>query len=189
MGKEVNFNNVPSFHILTEFNHHHKIIKFRRYTRDNMKIFIGADHAGFKLKDEIINYLKKSKINFKDFGTYDEERVDYPDFAVKVAEAVAKDKHARGILVCGTGTGMVISANKVTGVRAALIYDDYTAKMAREHNNTNIACLRGRKFPFKKALRILKVWLKTDFCGEERHVRRLGKISLYEHERHPPCLP
>ena len=154
-----------------------------------MKIFIGADHAGFKLKGEILNYLKKSRISYKDFGTYDEARVDYPDFAVKVAEAVAKDTGARGILICGTGTGMVISANKVTGIRAALIYDDYTAKMAREHNNTNVACLRGRKFQFKKALRILKVWLKTDFCGEERHVRRVEKIKLYERQQHLQCLP
>lgn len=154
-----------------------------------MKIFIGSDHAGFKLKGEILKYLKKSGISYKDFGTYDKARVDYPDFAVRVAEAVAKDKYARGILICGTGTGMVISANKVTGVRATLIYDDYTAKMAREHNNTNVACLRGRKFPFKKALHILKIWLKTDFCGEERHVRRIEKIKLYERQQHPPCLP
>ncbi len=153
-----------------------------------MKIFVGADHAGFKLKEDIIKYLKKSKIEFKDFGTLNDVRVDYPDFALKVAESVAQKKNSFGVLICGTGTGMVVAANKVKGIRAALIYDDYTAKMAREHNNSNIACLRGRKFPIKKALRILKVWLKTDFSGESRHKKRLEKISKYEEQFHA-CLP
>ncbi|MBI4140611.1 ribose 5-phosphate isomerase B [Candidatus Woesearchaeota archaeon] len=153
-----------------------------------MKIFIGADHAGFKLKEDIIKYLKTLKISFDDLGTSSDERVDYPDFAFKVAGAVAKNKNARGILICGTGTGMVIAANKVRGIRAALIYDDYTARMAREHNDANIACLRGRKFPVKKALKILKVWLKTSFSRELRHKQRLEKVSKYEEKFHA-CLP
>ena len=154
-----------------------------------MKIFIGADHAGFELKAEIIKYLKKAKISFRDFGAFDGERTDYPEFAFSVADAVSKDKNSRGILICGTGTGMVIAANKVKGIRAALIYDDYSAQMAREHNDANIACLRGRKFSKKKALRILKIWLNAKFSGEARHERRISKISDYERKTSPVCLP
>lgn len=145
-----------------------------------MKIFIGSDHAGFKLKSEIIKFFKKSKIAFTDFGTDSEERADYPDFAFRVANAVSRDSSARGVLICGTGTGMVIAANKVKGVRAAMIYDDYSARMAREHNDANIACLRGRKFSSKKALEILKIWLNTEFSNEPRHKARIKKICDYE---------
>ena len=143
-------------------------------------IFVGADHAGFKLKEEIKQYLKRAGFQFTDFGTGNETRVDYPDFAFKVAKAVAKRKNAKGILICGTGTGMVIAANKVKNIRAALIYDDYTAKMSREHNDANIACLRGRKFAKKKALRIIKIWLSAKFSDENRHKIRIEKISGYE---------
>lgn len=148
-----------------------------------MKIFIGSDHAGLKLKEEIVKFLKKSKLLFKDFGTYTEDRADYPDFAFAVATAVSKDKNARGILVCGTGTGMVIAANKVKGIRAAVIYDDYSAKMAREHNDANIACLRGRNFSTTKALALLKLWLDTKFSNEPRHKARIKKIMDYENKK------
>lgn len=154
-----------------------------------MKIFIGADHAGFELKEELIKYFKKAKIYFKDFGTKSGESVDYPDFAFAVANAVSKNKNSKGILICGTGTGMVIAANKVQGVRAALIYDDYSAEMSRNDNDINIACLRGRKFSKKKALKILKLWLNTKFSYEKRHNRRIEKIRDYENKMHPVCLP
>lgn len=153
-----------------------------------MNLIVGADHAGFKLKEEIVKYLKKTKISYEDIGTFSEDRVDYPDIAQLVVEKVIKDSNNKGILICGTGTGMVMAANKVKGIRAALIYDEYTAKMAREHNNTNIACLRGRKFSQQKALKILKIWLKTPFSNEVRHKRRLEKIAKYEEKFHV-CLP
>lgn len=154
-----------------------------------MKIFIGADHAGFGLKEEIIQYFKKTKIYFKDFGTKSDTSVDYPDFAFAVADAVSKNKNSKGILICGTGTGMVIAANKVRGIRAALIYDDYSAEMSRKDNDINIACLRGRKFNKKKTLKILKLWLNTEFSDGERHNRRIEKIREYENKMHPVCLP
>lgn len=147
-----------------------------------MQIFIGADHAGFKLKEELIKFLKKSKINFKDAGAFSQERVDYPDFAFSVANSVSKNKSSKGILICGTGTGMVIAANKVKGIRAAVIYDNYSAEMSRKDNNTNIACLRGRNFSAKKALRLIKIWLKTEFSKEQRHEKRIKKISNYENK-------
>ena len=143
-----------------------------------MKIYIGADHAGFRLKEQIMDSFKKAKISCKDFGVSSKNAADYPDIAFVVAEAVAKDKNARGILICGTGTGMVIAANKVSGIRAAVVYDDYTAIMAREHNDANIACLRGRRFSAKKALRVLKIWLQTKFSKETRHELRLEKIKM-----------
>jgi len=154
-----------------------------------MRVFIASDHAGFKLKEKIKNQLKKERISFKDLGTDNEDRVDYPDFAFAVADAVSKDKNSKGILICGTGTGMVIASNKVKGVRAAVIYDDYSAQMARAHNNTNIACLRGRKFSTKKALKLIKIWLKTEFSKEPRHQIRIKKISDYENKINPACLP
>ncbi len=148
-----------------------------------MQIFIGADHAGFNLKEELIEFLKKTKINFKDFGAFSKERVDYPNFAFDVANAVSKNKNSKGVLICGTGTGMVIAANKVKGIRAAVIYDNYSAKMSRKDNNTNIACLRGRNFSAKKALNLIKIWLKTEFSKEPRHENRIKEISNYENTR------
>ncbi|HLD89142.1 MAG TPA: ribose 5-phosphate isomerase B [Candidatus Nanoarchaeia archaeon] len=143
------------------------------------KIFLGSDHAGYKLKEFLKKNFDKKKIKYSDLGADSEESSDYPDFALKVAKNVA-EKRGNGILVCGTGTGMVIAANKIKGVRAALAYDDYSARMARLHNNVNVLCLRGRKIDFKKAQRIVDIWLKTEFSGEKRHARRMGKISRIE---------
>ncbi len=143
-------------------------------------ILIGSDHAGFKLKEKIKNYLQKNKIKFVDFGTFDEKPCDYPDISIKVASEVSKSKNRKGILICGTGTGMVIAANKVRGVRAAMCYDVYSAKMAREHNDANILCLRGRKFSYNKTINVLKIWINTKFSGKSRHKRRINKISKFE---------
>jgi len=143
-------------------------------------ILIGSDHAGFKLKEKIKIYLQKNKFKFVDFGTFDEKPCDYPDIAIKVAGEVSKSKNRKGILVCGTGTGMVIAANKVRGARAVMCYDIYSAKMAREHNDANILCLRGRKFSSNKAINLLKVWINTKFSGKSRHKRRINKISKFE---------
>lgn len=145
-----------------------------------MKIVIGADHAGFEAKERLKKFLDAKKIPYEDVGTYSEQSVDYPDYAVKVAEKVAGDKNSRGILVCGAGVGMVIAANKVNGIRAVAAYDTYTAKMSRLHNDTNVLGLRGREFPYEKTESIVKTWLETPFSGEERHKRRIAKIADIE---------
>jgi len=142
-----------------------------------MKIAIGSDHAGFKAKELVKAFLKRKKIETKDFGTFSEESVDYPDYAYPVAEAVAKGEFDRGILICGSGVGVTIVANRVKGIRAVLAYDTYTAKQSREHGDANILTLAGRKMTKAKADKIVDVWLKTKFSGEERHLRRVRKIE------------
>ena len=142
-----------------------------------MKIALGSDHAGFKLKEIIKAFLKRKKHEFKDFGTYSEESVDYPDYAYPVAEAVARGDFDRGILICGSGVGVSITANKVKGIRAVLAPDAYTAKQSREHGDCNVLCLAGRKLTKVKANKIVDTWLKTKFSGEERHLKRIRKIE------------
>jgi len=142
-----------------------------------MKVAIGSDHAGFKLKEIIKDYLTSEKIEFKDFGTHSEESVDYPDYAHPVAEAVAKGEFDRGILVCGSGVGVSITANKTKGIRAVLVPDTYTAKQSREHGDCNVICLAGKKLDKAAASEILDIWLNTKFSGEERHLRRIRKID------------
>jgi len=142
-----------------------------------VKIAVGSDHAGFKLKEEIKKYLENQKIKYKDYGTASEESVDYPDFAFAVAKDVSAGKFDRGILICGSGVGMTIAANKVRGVRAVNAYDEYTARQSREHGDCNVLCLAGRKLKVKEALKIVEVWIKTPFSNEERHLRRIRKIE------------
>lgn len=143
-------------------------------------VYLGADHAGFGVKEKLKKFLDRKKISYEDLGAekYD-KKDDYPNFAIKVGEKVAKDKNARGILVCGSGAGMTIAANKVRGVRAVAAYDEYSARMSREHNDTNVLGLRGRNFPFDKIKKIVSIWLKTKFSNGERHIRRIKKISNY----------
>ena len=143
-------------------------------------IYIGADHAGFKLKEKIKRHFDSFGIEYYDVGGNGEAGDDYPDFAFKVAEKVSKNKDVLGILICGTGTGMVIAANKVMGIRAIVGYDNYSVKMSREHNNANVLCLRGRRFSGDKNLRLVKIWLNSDFSGADRHKRRLRKIRMFE---------
>lgn len=145
-----------------------------------MKIYIGSDHAGYKAKEKLKKFLEKKKIWYKDIGTHSSESTDYPDYAFKVAEKVSENKDARGILICGTGTGMVMAANKVKGIRAAVAYDNYSAKMSRNDNDSNVLCLRGRKFPYEDLEKIVNIWLKTPFSGAKRHKRRINKIKRYE---------
>jgi len=142
-----------------------------------MRIAIGSDHAGFKLKNKIINYLKKKRIPYRDFGTYSEASCDYPDFAFPVARSVAARKFDRGILICGSGVGVTITANRVKGIRAVNVKDLYTARQSREHGDANILCLAGLRLKIKKAIKILEIWLKTPFSGEGRHLRRIRKID------------
>ena len=145
-----------------------------------MKVFLGADHAGFRIKEKIKKYFEKNKISYDDLGTFSTQPCDYPEYALKVAKKVAKQKQDRGILICGTGTGMVIAANKVKGIRAIAAYDAYSAKMSRFDNDANILCLRGRKFPYAKIKKIVNIWLKTPFSKEKRHKKRINKITKYE---------
>jgi ribose 5-phosphate isomerase B len=139
-------------------------------------IYLGADHGGFKLKEFLRKHFDSKKIKYIDFGTYSEEPVDYPDIAFKVAKRVAKE-NAKGILICGTGIGMCIAANKVKNIRAVVAYDKYSAEMSRLHNDANVLCLRGRKVNFKNQLKLADIWLKTKFSGEERHRKRIEKIK------------
>lgn len=145
-----------------------------------MKVYLGADHAGFSFKERLKKVLDKHKIQYEDLGAKKlNKKDDYPDFALKVAKKVAKEKDSKGILICGTGIGMGIAANKVKGIRAAMAYDIYSAKMSRLHNDANILELRGRNFSPIKNEKIVLTWLKTSFEGG-RHKRRLAKISRYE---------
>jgi ribose 5-phosphate isomerase B len=148
-----------------------------------MRVIIASDHAGLRLKERVKRYLKRKKIEYEDLGTDSFTSVDYPDYALKVAEKVVKNKNTRGILVCGTGTGMTIAANKVKGIRAVAAYDAYSAKMSRIDNDTNVLGLRGRFFPYEKIKKIITVWLDTPFSGEKRHKRRIKKIGDYERKR------
>ncbi|HWI19303.1 MAG TPA: ribose 5-phosphate isomerase B [Vicinamibacterales bacterium] len=144
-----------------------------------MRIAIGADHAGYQLKDSLRKLLDELGIAYEDFGTSSAQSVDYPDFARAVAEGVAAGRFDRGILVCGTGVGMSIAANKVAGVRAAAIVDTDTARLAREHNDLNVLTLGARILPESRAKEIVKIFLQTPFEGG-RHATRVGKIHAIE---------
>ncbi len=144
-----------------------------------MKIAIASDHGGFPLKEIIKKYLDELGHECEDFGTMNEESVDYPDYASKVAKAVSENKFNKGILICGTGIGMSIVANKFPSVRAALCYDTETARLSREHNDANVLALGGRTTDSKLAKEIVHVWLTTEFSGE-RHLRRVNKIKDIE---------
>lgn len=144
-----------------------------------MKIAIGCDHAGVAMKSDILPLLEALNVDWEDYGTKDEESCDYPDFGEKVAEAVSNGTVDRGVLICGTGIGMSIVANKFPDVRAALCSEDYSAKMSRLHNNANMLVLPGRVINVDTAKAIVKAWFETEFEGG-RHQRRLDKISSIE---------
>jgi ribose 5-phosphate isomerase B len=147
-----------------------------------MKLSIGADHAGFKLKSKIVPWLRSragGHYQVRDVGTASEESVDYPDFARDVAKQVASKKAAKGILFCGTGIGMAITANKVHGIRAAVVWNPKVAGLAAEHNDANIICLPSRFTSFPKAKQIIKTFLSTSFAGG-RHLRRVKKIEALD---------
>ncbi|HHS97101.1 MAG TPA: ribose 5-phosphate isomerase B [Chloroflexi bacterium] len=144
-----------------------------------MRIAVGADHGGYSLKEAVVRYLIAEGHQVEDVGTHDETSTDYPDYAVQVARAVAEGRADLGVLVCGTGIGMSIAANKVRGVRAALATDCYMARMAREHNDANVLCLGGRVLGTGSALEIVRAFLEARFAGG-RHARRVGKIEAIE---------
>jgi len=144
-----------------------------------MKIAIGVDHGGFILKDTVIKVLTELGMEYIDLGTNSTESVDYPDFAEPVAKMVANKEVDLGILICGTGIGMSITANKVKGVRAALVHDLFSAKATREHNDSNVLCMGGRIVGPGLAEEIVRTWLTAKFAGG-RHLRRVEKIKNIE---------
>lgn len=143
---------------------------------EKFKVAIGADHGGFELKGKIIEYLKSRNIEVKDIGTFSNDSCDYPSIAKKVALEVARGNSNRGILVCGSGIGMSIVANKVKGIRAALCWNLSTAELARAHNNSNILCLGQRQLDDKLSIEMVRVWLDTEFEGG-RHKKRVDMIE------------
>ena len=145
------------------------------------KIALGADHAGFEEKEQIKKTLDDLGIEYKDMGTVSAESVDYPDFAKDVGEAVASGEYEQGLLVCGSGTGMAIAANKVRGVRAAVAWSPDIARLAREHNDANVLSLPARFGTHDEMDKIVRAWFAADFEGG-RHSRRVDKISELEKE-------
>ncbi len=146
-----------------------------------MRIAIASDHGGYRLKAELAQTLRELNHLCDDLGPHHADAVDYPDYAESVARGVAEGVYHRGILVCGTGQGMAIAANKVKGIRAAVCQDVYSARMSREHNDANVLCLGERVVGYGLAVEVVKAWLQAGFSNEERHRRRLGKISALEH--------
>lgn len=141
-----------------------------------MRVAVGADHAGYRLKEHLAEFLKEWGHEVDDLGTHSEEAVDYPDIAKSVAEAVSDGDAAFGVLVCGSGNGMAMAANKVPGVRAALVHDETSARLARRHNDANVFCIGERLTGVEVAVEALRSWLATSFEGG-RHQRRVDKID------------
>jgi ribose 5-phosphate isomerase B len=146
-----------------------------------MKIALGSDHAGYEVKEALKAVLTEIGIDVEDFGTDSPARVDYPDFAEKVAVAVRDHKAERGVLVCGTGIGVCIAANKIHGIRAASPWSIETARLSREHNDVNVLCLPGRHMDLELVAGMLNAWLTASFEGG-RHQERLDKISALENK-------
>ena len=146
-----------------------------------MKIGIACDHGGFDLKNILYNFLKEKGYEVKDFGAYElDNSDDFPDFVVPLARAVAANELERGIAVCGSGVGAAVAANKIAGVRAALIHDHFSAHQGVEDDNMNLLCLGGRVTAFAAAEELVLAFLNAKYIGAERHERRLAKISLLE---------
>jgi len=148
-----------------------------------MKIVIGCDHGALELKREVLKVLAEFKdIETEDVGTFDAESVDYPDIAERVCGKITKGEADRGIVLCGTGIGISIAANKIKGIRAALCGDVFSARMSREHNDANVLAMGGRVTGFGPAGEIVRTWVTTDFSQGERHVRRIEKMMALENK-------
>jgi RpiB/LacA/LacB family sugar-phosphate isomerase len=145
-----------------------------------MKVAVAGDHAGFPLKEETVGYLRKSGYEVLDLGTYNTDPVDYPDYAEAVGEAILSGKTERGIIVCGSGVGACVAANKIRGIRAGICHDTYSAHQAVEHDNINVLCLGARVIGSAVAQELVNAFLGAKFTGEERHVRRLEKVNRLE---------
>lgn len=149
---------------------------------NKMKVAIGADHAGFEEKEKLKKTLDELGVEYEDFGTNSCDSVDYPDYAKKVGEAVASGKAEQGILVCGSGIGIAIAANKIHGVRAAQAWNELTARLAREHNDANVLSIGARVLPEEEIPKIVKAWFGAKFEGG-RHAKRVEKIEKMDNER------
>lgn len=145
-----------------------------------MKVAIGSDHGAVRLKEELKQLMEEMGVAYEDVGTHSEASVDYPDIAVEVAKRVISGAAQRGIVLCGTGIGISIAANKCEGIRAALCHDVYSARMSREHNDANVLAMGERVIGFGPAREVARAWLTTEFSEGERHVRRVGKIGALE---------
>lgn len=142
-----------------------------------MKIAIASDHAGLDLKSFLTKHLEKKGISVEDVGPYDHTSVDYPDYAKKMCESVLSKKVDLGIAICGTGVGMSIACNKISGIRASLCSESYTARLTRLHNNSNVLCLGARVIGEELAMDIVDEYISTDFSNDERHIRRISKLE------------
>ena len=142
-------------------------------------IAIGCDHGGIQIKNAVIEYMKENGIEYNDFGCYSEDSVDYPEYAYKVADCVASGKAELGIICCGTGIGVSMAANKVKGIRAAVVTDEFCAEMTRRHNNANVLCMGGRVIDEEKAVKLASIFLNTPFDGG-RHENRVNMITAIE---------
>ncbi len=142
-------------------------------------IAVGSDHGGFELKNHILKHLEENGLEYEDFGCYDENSVDYPDIAERVCRAINNKECENGILICGTGIGICIAANKINGIRAAHCHDVYSAEMTKRHNNANVICLGGRVIGRELAFKIIDTWLNAEFEGG-RHAARIEKIHILE---------
>lgn len=145
-----------------------------------MNIAIGADHAGVRLKDELIGFIESLGHQVADVGCNCTDSVDYPDYAIAVCDQVVSGQADKGILICGTGIGMTIAANKVPGIRCALVHDLFSAKATREHNDTNVLSMGERVIGPGVAQEIVKIWLETEFSQGERHQNRINKVKALE---------
>lgn len=147
---------------------------------DPMKIAIGCDHGALNLKNKIVAYLEKKGYEVKDFGTYTADSCDYPDYGEKACRAVASGEFDRGIVLCTTGIGISIAANKIRGIRCALLHDETTARLTRLHNDTNVMALGAGFTGDMQALAIVDAWLDTEFSADPRHQRRIDKVMALE---------
>jgi ribose 5-phosphate isomerase B len=145
-----------------------------------MKIAIGADHGGFRLKAELVEFIRKLGHEVTDYGTYTADAIDYPDLAAKVCQQIQSKEADRGILICGTGIGMSIAANKCEGILCALVHDVFSAKATREHNDTNVLAMGERVIGPGLAQEIVATWLATEFSQSERHCNRIAKVRQLE---------
>lgn len=140
-------------------------------------IAIGSDHAGYSLKQTIIEYLEQNNLSYKDYGCYSEQSCDYPVYAKKVANAIVNGECDKGILICGTGIGISIAANKIKGIRAALCHDCFSAQACREHNNANIIAMGSRVIGSGLAVKVVEEFLNTEFSNDKRHIDRINQIE------------
>lgn len=148
-----------------------------------MKIAIGCDHGGYDLKQAVMKHLEERNIEYKDFGTYTADSCDYPEYGEQVANAVVSGEFDAGIAICGTGVGISITANKIKGIRAALCTDCFTAEATRLHNDANVLCMGGRVVGEGLALKIVDTFIDTPFSNDERHIRRINKITAIDNRR------